>query len=246
MAFPNFENKHLEEAIIHPADFVRYKNLHNKRFPEDYILIYDKKLLSRIKRKYPLKKLNMGLVHIDAYKYHNIGLVKITGIGSPHAVTVFEELIALGGRRFLSLGTAGGLQREGIFLCERAIRDEGTSSHYQAHEKYSFPDKKLTNILGESLAQLGLDFERSTSWTIDAPYRETSAELFHYKKEGVATVEMEASALFAVAKYRKVKIASAFVVSDVLGEKWEPKFHHMNTKQGLNKLVEAGFNCFKK
>jgi len=36
---------------------------------------------------------------------------------------------------------------------------------------------------------------------------------------------MEASALFAVAKIRNVKIAAAFVVSDVLGEeKWDPQF----------------------
>jgi len=54
---------------------------------------------------------------------------------------------------------------------------------------------------------------------------------------------MEASALFTVAKYRKVKMASAFVVSDVLGEKWDPKFHKMDVKRSLNKLIDAAITC---
>ena len=246
MAFPNFENKHLEEALFHPSDFVKYKKLEHNKFPKDYIIIYDRKLYSRIKRIYPMKNYGTVMAHLILHEYNGVGFLKLDGIGSPHAVTVFEELIALGGRRFLSLGTAGGLQNEGIFLCEKAVRDEGTSSHYAAHEKYSYPDKDLTAKLGKSMAKLGLEFKTATTWTIDAPYRETKAEIAHYKKEGVATVEMEASALFAVAKYRKVKIASAFVVSDVLGEKWDPKFHTMNLKKSLNKLIAAGFDCFGK
>ena len=55
---------------------------------------------------------------------------------------------------------------------------------------------------------------------------------------------MEAAALFAVAKVRKAKIASAFVVSDILGEKWDPRFEHINTKKGLDKLFEAAIDCF--
>jgi len=249
MVFPNFKGKHLEEALFHPEEFIKYKQIDRAGLPKKYIFIYDSKLLSRLIRKYDLKPepvLNRVLAHVRSYSNHGIGLIRMTGIGSPHVVTVFEELIALGGKRFLSLGTAGGLQKEGIFLCERAIRDEGTSSHYEAHEKYSYSDKSLTDKLGKSLDKLGIKFQRATTWTIDAPYRETKAEINQYRKEGVATVEMEASALFAVAKLRKVKIASAFVVSDVLGEKWDPKFHTLNLKQSLNKLVEAGFDCLRK
>jgi uridine phosphorylase len=243
MVFPNFPNKHLEEALFHPSDFIKYKKLDGKKFPKSYILIYDKKLLGRIKRMDILKKLDIPLVHVDAYQYKGIGLVRMAGIGSPHATTIFEELIGLGGRNFLNIGTAGGLQQEGIFLCEKSVRDEGTSSHYLVHEKYAYPDKTLTSNFARNLEKSGLEFKRATSWTIDAPYRETKAEIIQYKKEGVATVEMESSALFAVAKLRKVKIASAFAVSDVLGEKWEPKFHHINLKKSLDRLVIAGFDC---
>ena len=249
MVFPKYRNKHLEEALFGAEEVVRDISTRRnipKNLPKDYILIYDKKLLTRLKRKYDLRYYGKIFSNCRIFEYNDIGLVKIDGVGSPHAVAVFEEIVAIGGKRFLNIGTAGGLQREGIFLCNKAIRDEGTSHHYIAHSQFAYPDVELTKKLGKSLESLGLKYEIAPSWTIDAPYRETKAEIAHYKKQGIATVEMEASALFAVAKLRKVKIASAFVVSDVLGKKWEPKFHHFNTKQGLNKLVEAAFNCFGK
>jgi len=58
---------------------------------------------------------------------------------------------------------------------------------------------------------------------------------------------MEASALFAVAKIRNVKIAAAFVVSDVLGEeKWDPQFDSKHVKQKLNKLLDVAVECLLK
>jgi uridine phosphorylase len=214
--------------------------------PSKYILTYTPGPLNYFKRKYKGKfKVIEATNRLKIYMIGDVGLIKFGGIGAPHAVTYFEELIAMGGKEFINMGTAGGLQHKGIFLCERAIRDEGTSSHYCAHEKYSYPDRKMTKRLGDSLAKQGMEFERGTTWTIDAPYRETRQEVEHYHKEGVATVEMEASALFAVAQLRKVKIASAFVVSDVLEKKWDPQFHKMDVKKNLNKLVDASISCLK-
>ncbi len=249
MTFPNYKNKHLEEALFRAEDVVSdiaERREIPKNLPQNYLLIYDRKLLGRLKRKYNLQHYGRIFANCRVYNLDGIGLVKIDGIGSPHAVTVFEEMIAVGGKRFINMGTAGGLQREGLFLCSKAVRDEGTSYHYMRPGNFAYPDMNLTKKLGESMKKIGMDFEIAPTWTVDAPYRETKAEINHYRKAGVATVEMEASALFAVAKLRKVKIASAFVVSDVLGEKWEPKFHHFNTKQGLNKLVEAALDCLRK
>lgn len=171
----------------------------------------------------------------------------MTGIGSPHAATVFEELIALGGKEFLNIGSAGGLSDFGIFLCQKAIRDEGTSYHYLPHGEFTHPNKNLTRKLEKQLIKSKVEFQKAPTWTIDAPYRETIAEIKHYKKTGVKTVEMEASALFAVAKVRKVKIASAFVVSDILGEdKWDPQFNKKHVKQNLNKLFDVAVSCLLK
>ena len=93
------------------------------------------------------------------------------------------------------------------------------------------------------LERNNLEFFTASTWTIDAPYRETKKEVVHYKKLGIATVEMEASALFAVASVRKVKVAAAFVVSDILGEKWDPQFHKLDVKKALNKLADISLKC---
>ena len=244
MSFPNFKNKHLQESLFHPEDFINYKRLDNRKFPKKYIITYQSQAKNYFLRKYKPKK-EKFYSHLKIYIHKNIGFVRMDGIGAPHAVTIFEELIALGGKEFLNIGTGGGLHHEGAFLCEKALIDEGTSHHYVKAGKFSYPDAELKEKLGKCINKEGLEFFKGTTWTIDAPYRETKAEVEKYAKQGISTVEMEASALFTVAKYRKVKIASAFVVSDILGEKWEPKFHKLDIRRAQNKLIDAAVNCLK-
>ena len=55
--------------------------------------------------------------------------------------------------------------------------------------------------------------------TTDGVYRETRGKLRKYKSGGVVVVNMETSAIFAVAKYRKVEAASPQIISDILTEK---------------------------
>ena len=242
MVYPHFKNKHLQEALIHPQDFVKAHKVKGS-LPKKYIITYQTSAKNYFLRKYkPKKKTIYSLLTI--YRYKDVGFIKMTGVGAPNAAAVFEEMIALGGKEFLNIGTAGGLYREGVFLCEKALRDEGTSHHYLPYGKFEYPDKKLTEKLGKCLEKHRIPYFRGTTWTIDAPYRETKAEVERYSKQGISTVEMEASALFAVAKYRQVKIASAFVVSDVLGKKWESKFHRFDIKRTLNRLIDSAIDCF--
>ena len=59
-------------------------------------------------------------------------------------------------------------------------------------------------------------------------------------KRGVATVEMEASALFAVAQYRGAEMGAMFTISDSLAElQWSPKFHFKKTRGGLETLYKV-------
>jgi uridine phosphorylase len=247
MAYPNFQNKHLEQALFNPQDYVTWKNYLKKDYknaPQKYIFIYYGKILSHFKRKYKFSKIKLYRL-ITIHQHKNVGVVMMTGIGSPNAATVMEELIALGGKEFLNIGSSGGLKDFGVYLCDKSIRDEGTSHHYLPHEKFAFPDKGLTMRLEKTLLKNKIGFQKAASWTIDAPYRETKAEIQKYKKQGVATVEMESSALFTVARVRKVKIAAAFVVSDILGdEKWDPQFDAKHVNQKLNKLFDAALECF--
>lgn len=58
-----------------------------------------------------------------------------------------ELLIAWGVKQFITLGIAGGLQKNlligDIIVCEKAIRDEGTSHHYLPYDKYAYPSKNM-------------------------------------------------------------------------------------------------------
>ncbi len=243
MSYPNYKNKHLEKPLFNPYDFLKYKKIKDKNFPRNWIITWQSSVKRYVKNKLRLKKADLDFQG-ETWRKGDIGIIWMRGIGSPHAAANMEEIIARGGRKFILVGTSGGLQDFGIFLCERAIRDEGTSHHYIANSKYSYPSKKLSKEFEEALVKNNLKIEKGTTWSIDAPYRETKTEVLHYKKEGVKTVEMESSSLFAVAQVRKVEIAAAFVVSDILGDKkWNPEFDSKHVKIKLNKVLDAAINC---
>jgi uridine phosphorylase len=248
MMYPIYKNKYKEEAHYNPINYIDYE-LKNKKInialPQKYILIYNLKILTYFRKKYKPQKTSIYSL-LTIYKYLDVGVVLMTGIGSAHAVTVMEELIALGGKEFINMGSAGGLKDFGVFLCEKSIRDEGTSYHYVAPQKYAYPDKELTESFECYMRKNSIDFKKGVSWTLDALYRETKAEVEKYKEEGVVTVEMESSALFAVAKYRAVKMAAAFVVTDLLGEKkWQPKFETKKVRLELFHLFETALECLE-
>lgn len=165
-------------------------------------------------------------------------------MGAPYATVVMEELIARGASRFLNIGIAGALQKDlqigDIVICNRAIRDEGVSHHYLRPGRYVDILPDLTEKLKEELKNQGLRFVEGTTWTTDAPYRETEEEVRQYQNEGVLTVEMETAALASVAKYRDVEFAAAFVISDLLGDlKWESGFGREEVMNGLISLYQA-------
>jgi uridine phosphorylase len=155
-----------------------------------------------------------------------------------------EELAAFGIKKFVNLGTAGGLQQNmnvgDIVICDRAIRDEGTSHHYLPVEKYAFSSPELTENLCTAFERKGIQYRKGTSWTTDAPYRETVEDLRQYCSDGVATVEMELSALFAVGAYRGVGVSSILVISDILSEKdWNQGYHSAEKLEGLKKIFDV-------
>ena len=92
-----------------------------------------------------------------------------------------EELIAFGVKKFISIGTAGTLQKDitigSLMVCEKAIRDEGTSHHYLKPSKYAYASKEMTSKIKKSLDKFKQKYFVGTSWTIDAPYREAIAWL---------------------------------------------------------------------
>jgi uridine phosphorylase len=156
-----------------------------------------------------------------------VGVLTSFGMGAPVIVAEAEELIALGARRLIAFGAAGGLQADlptgTVVVVDGAIRDEGTSRHYLPPGAEACADPALSRELAAAIQRRGPDVRTGMAWTTDAPFRETFADVARHRERGVLAVDMESAALFAVAAYRKVSAAAALVIGDSLaGDHWRP------------------------
>jgi len=237
MTFPNFPNKYEEKPLLKAKDFWDYKkkigSVPEIDPPNGVILCYSPTLLNFIIKNHNIKKVEHvvgNFFYILDEGDFQIGICGGFGIGGPIVGILLEELTAFGIKNFISIGVAGSLQSDlklgSIIVCNKAIRDEGVSHHYLQPEKYAYPSESLTKRLVNAIKKLNIDYIKGSTWTIDAPYRETTAEVKHYQKEGVLTVEMEAASLFAVAQHLNVEAGAILTISDYLSEKvWELHFH---------------------
>ena len=81
-----------------------------------------------------------------------------------------------------------------------AYIDAGKLSHGRAAELLGVDKFDLIDFYGEH----GLEYVEVLTWTTDGFYRETPEKVAYRKEEGCAVVEMECSALAAVAQFRNV------------------------------------------
>lgn len=257
MPFPNFRSKHRQDSLVTPQGYLAYarsRGMVPKTRPEALIIAYHRSLMRYVLEKHQTRRVKgfFGQMFLLKETGNRIAIIGNFGIGAPHAVIHLEEFIEWGVRRFVSVGTAGSLQKHlrvgDLVLCERAIRDEGSSYHYLPPARYAHPSTRLTRRLRDALRARRLKFASGTTWTIDTPYRETFAEARRYQNQGVLTVEMEAAALFAVGKFRGVDVASLLSISDSLAEAlgedaWRPRFHLRRNLAGLERTFQVAVSA---
>jgi uridine phosphorylase len=161
---------------------------------------------------------------------HGAGEVAIVqpGVGAPLAAGFLEELIGQGCRRFIACGGAGVLDRDiaagHLLVPTAAVRDEGTSYHYLAPSREVVPDARALAAIERVLNEHHVEYLRCKTWTTDAFYRETPDKVARRRQEGCLCVEMEASALFAVARFRDVPLAQIlYAGDDVSGIDWDAR-----------------------
>ena len=168
-------------------------------------------------------------------------------MGAPYGAMLLESLIARGAKKILVVGWCGAVTDElavgDIVLPTRAIVDEGTSRNYKNLDDalpVSVPDLKLLEQLSDYLTSSGIAHEKAGIWTTDAIYRETQKKVEYFRSLGASAVEMECSALFSVAEYRKVSLAALLVVSDSVASRvWDPGFRNKTFKQARKAACKA-------
>jgi len=198
-------------------------------------LYYLCRLLNFSKDEY--QRLFMSRLYFDG---RNPGEYSLAGpfVGAPYAVMLLENLIAWGARQIIFIGWCGAISdpvKIGDFILPTAgYIDEGTSIHYGAAENSHYQvDFPLLAKVRQLLAENDCDFHEGAVWTTDAIYRETRPKVSAYRQQGVLAVEMEMSALYAVARFRRVDLAGILVVSDELSSSnWRPGFKHPQFVQG--------------
>jgi DeoD family purine-nucleoside phosphorylase len=141
--------------------------------------------------------------------------VQATGMGGPSAAIVVQELIMLGSRSFIRIGTCGALDPSleigQLVTAERALSDDGASAALGV-DGWVAPDPDLTKALreaggGPAVGCVSTDLFYDRRPDVPAGWRE----------QGAAVVEMEAAALFRLAELHGLAAACVLGVSDVLG-----------------------------
>jgi uridine phosphorylase len=154
-----------------------------------------------------------------------------------------EVAIVRGVRQILVCGSAGSLQPDlplgSTVIVSGAEREDGTSHHYLPTGELTLADPGLTAALAESSRHLGFAPVLGRAWTIDAPFRETVGAIRRHRAAGVAVVEMEAAAIFAVARVRAARAAVIVAISDELFHPWNPGFHLPVYQDALLRAADA-------
>jgi purine-nucleoside phosphorylase len=95
--------------------------------------------------------------------------VQATGIGAPAAAIVVEELLRLGARRLIRVGTCGGIgmgiKTGEIVIASAAAPFDGTTATYLHGEPYApAADFLLTRALVDAAAAAGATYHVGPSW----------------------------------------------------------------------------------
>jgi uridine phosphorylase len=146
--------------------------------------------------------------------------IQATGMGGPSAAIVLSELIALGARRAIRVGTCGALApalRLGdLVIARESLCADGTSRALGAGERIA-ADPRLTDVLirGAPSAHAGTIVSVDLFYETDGERRSRQLHLGREASaEEALAVEMEAAALFAVGAAASVPVACVLAVSD--------------------------------
>ena len=149
-------------------------------------------------------------------------------VGEPSCVADYEDLLAMGSRMLILAGNCGVLDASiedcGIIIPTQAIRDEGCSYHYAPPADTIPVNGQYRELFKQVLTEHGYPFVEGTTWTTDAPYRETREKVERRKAAGAICVEMECAGMQALADFRKTGFFQYLYAGDNLDcDDWEPR-----------------------
>lgn len=149
--------------------------------------------------------------------------VQSTGMGSPSSGIVFEELVMLGARRLIRVGTSGGLA-DNMRMGDTVIGLSATAEDETALRLAQMPSyaPAATFELAETAARLcresGTTVHVGPIVTSGVFYDPDPTTFARWKRAGHVAVEMEAAMMYTVAAIHRIEALAIMTVSDLLEE----------------------------
>jgi len=145
------------------------------------------------------------------------------GIGAPSTAIVIEELVQLGVRSVVRIGTMMGIGAPlgSVVLSLGAARFEGTSAHYLPLAYPAVPRWPLVHALAEAGRQQALDVRLGLTATFDAFYLDMAPtvvgraplDMVSLQQAGVLSMDMETSLIFTLGTVFHLAAASMCLVT---------------------------------
>ena len=149
-----------------------------------------------------------------------------TGIGGPSTAIAVEELANCGADTMIRVGTCGGIDLSvkcgDLVIASGAVRQDGTSHEYAPPAFPAVPSHEVLFALLQAAktqtknVHVGVVQSKDSFYGQHAPKtKPTAAELLEkweaWKALGVLASEMEASTLFTVGAYRRLRTGAIFL-----------------------------------
>jgi DeoD family purine-nucleoside phosphorylase len=149
--------------------------------------------------------------------------VQATGMGCPSAAIVFEELVQLGVKRLLRVGTCGGLQpdleRGDRIVAVSAVPADATARHLVGGEPHTpTSDWDLVHAAVHFAKHFEQPLRVGPIVSSDLFYNPDGGQYDRWSSRGVLAVEMEAAVLFTLGALRGAQAGCLLTVSDVVVE----------------------------
>ncbi|SHM67173.1 Uridine phosphorylase [Anaerosporobacter mobilis DSM 15930] len=178
-----------------------------------------------------IAKSNLANMEIPIFKaiYNGVEVALFMSyVGAAGCVAVIEEVFAMGADKLILFGTCGVLDASiedcSIIIPNKAVRDEGTSFHYAKPSDEIEVNKKYIDEFVDILKEFECHYTIGKVWTTDGIYRETRGKVNSRKQAGCLCVDMECSAVAALAEFREKEVFQFFYAADNLdNETWDAR-----------------------
>ena len=149
--------------------------------------------------------------------------VQSSGMGCPSAAIVIEELVQLGVKKLMRVGTCGGLQPDlsmgDLIIALSATPADSTATHYVLGEPHApTADFGLVHEGVHQAKELGKPVRVGPIVSTDIFYHPDAGIAGRWSDRGILAIEMEAAVLFTLGALRKIQAGCMLIVSDAVVE----------------------------